>query len=51
MFAEVYNILDSDNPRGYYVNVDVDNQRIVTTPRGTEANIGRLPAVGVTWEF
>ena len=50
-FAEVYNLLNTQNPRGYYVNLDVDNQRRVTTPRGTETNIGRLPAVGLTYEF
>jgi hypothetical protein len=52
VFAEVYNLLNTANPRGYYVNVDVNPQsRIVTTPRGTETNIGRLPAAGITWEF
>jgi hypothetical protein len=51
-FAEVYNLLGSDNPRGYYVNIDVDNQRrLVTTPRRSEGNIGRLPTIGLTWEF
>lgn len=51
-FAEIYNLFGSDNPRGYYVNIEVDNQRrIVTTPRGSEGNIGRLPAIGLTWEF
>jgi hypothetical protein len=36
----------------YYVNVAVDNQRrIVTTPPGSEENIGCLPAIGLTWEF
>lgn len=51
LFAEVYNLLNTQNPRGYYVNLNVDNQRRVTTTRGTEGNIGRLPAAGVTWEF
>jgi hypothetical protein len=51
VFAEVYNLLNTANPRSYYVNLNVDNQRRVTTVRGTEANIGRLPAAGVTWEF
>ena len=51
-FAEVYNLLGSDNPRGYYVNVHVDQQqRIVTTSQLAEPNIGRLPAIGLTWEF
>lgn len=31
--------------------LNVDGQRRVTTPRGSEANIGRLPAIGLTWEF
>jgi hypothetical protein len=51
VFAEVYNLLNTENPRGYYIGLNVDNQRRVTTPRGTEANIGRLPTAGVTWEF
>jgi hypothetical protein len=52
LFAELFNIFGSDNPRGYYVNVDVDPQRrIVTLPRGSRANIGRFPSFGLTWEF
>jgi carboxypeptidase family protein/TonB-dependent receptor-like protein len=51
VFAEVYNLLNTQNPRGYYVNLNVDNQRRVTTTRGTETNIGRLPTAGITWEF
>jgi hypothetical protein len=49
-FAEVYNLLGTDNPRGYYVNLQV-NGRTVTTPLGSEENIGRLPSLGLTWEF
>jgi hypothetical protein len=49
-FAEVYNLFGTDNPRGYYVNLSID-QRRVTTPGGSEENIGRLPAIGLTWEF
>jgi hypothetical protein len=51
LFAEVHNLLNAKNPRGYYTNLNVDNQRRVTLTRGTESNIPRLPVVGLTWEF
>jgi hypothetical protein len=34
-----------------YVRDRAAQRRIVTTPRGTEENIGRLPAVGLSFEF
>jgi hypothetical protein len=51
LFAEVYNLLNAKNPRGYHTNLHIDNQRRVILTRGSESNIPRLPVVGVTWEF
>jgi hypothetical protein len=50
VFAEVYNLFDTDNVRGYFTNVDVRG-RTVSLVRTSDTNIPRLPAVGVAWEF
>ena len=51
LFGEVYNLLDIHNRRGYYTNLNVDNQRRVTFTRGKQDWIPRLPTFGVTYEF
>jgi hypothetical protein len=51
LFAEVYNLLDIHNRRGYSTNVNVDRQRRITFSRGTEDWIPRLPTFGITYEF
>jgi hypothetical protein len=49
-FAEVYNLFDSANARGYYTNVDING---LSGRRHQESGqfIPRIPAVGLTWEF
>lgn len=52
LFAEVYNLLDMRNRRGYFTNVSVDGRnRAVSFTRGGEDWIPRLPTFGVTYEF
>ena len=51
LFAEVYNLLDANNPRGYSTNVNVDGQRRVTFFQSSETWIPRLPTFGITYEF
>jgi len=50
LFLEVFNILNTENPRGFYTNVDVQN-RAVRLQHGSRNGIPRLPSAGINWEF
>jgi hypothetical protein len=50
LFAEVYNLLNTANVRGYYTNLDRSSRQFVTRSNA-RAQLPRLPTAGVTWEF
>jgi TonB dependent receptor/Carboxypeptidase regulatory-like domain/TonB-dependent Receptor Plug Domain len=49
-FAEVFNLLDRANQRGWDYNLRMTNGNLQVTSF-PEAFVGRLPTVGVRWEF
>jgi TonB-dependent receptor-like protein/carboxypeptidase family protein len=51
LFAEVYNLFNTSNRRGYNPNLSVDRQRNLTVSQGNEYWIARLPTFGITYEF
>jgi hypothetical protein len=50
LFAEVFNLLNTRNVRGYFDNLNVQN-RIVRVSREADENLPRIPAVGIAWRF
>ena len=51
LFAEVYNLFNFHNRRGYGTNLDVDRQRKVSSYPAGQDWIPRLPTFGFTYEF
>lgn len=49
-FAEVYNLMNSANPRGYSKGYIVSGKTVQLTQEAI-TQITRLPVVGVSWEF
>jgi hypothetical protein len=50
VFAEVFNLLNTKNSRGMVPSFSVLGRRVTVSSEPQEM-IGRLPTVGVTWEF
>ena len=51
-FAEIFNLFNTANVRGYYENTNFNSfSRTVTITRQAETDIPRLPSVGFSWEF
>jgi hypothetical protein len=51
-FIEVFNLLNTQNIRGYYTNVIVDSRRrTLALVSQTSTEIPRLPSAGISWEF
>jgi TonB dependent receptor-like, beta-barrel/Carboxypeptidase regulatory-like domain/TonB-dependent Receptor Plug Domain len=50
LFVEVYNLLNSRNPRGFYTTVSSRDGTVVTGT-GSDTFIPRLPSIGLTWAF
>lgn len=50
IFAEVNNLLDRKNVRGYTTSLDVRNRELIFRPTARES-FGRLPGIGFTWQF
>ncbi len=51
VFAEVFNIFNADNPRGYYDSVRFDGRGGYTLRSVPNSAIPRLPAIGLSWDF
>jgi hypothetical protein len=50
MFAEVFNLLGTQNERSLYTNVDFRGTN-ATFQQGTSHQVPRIPTLGVAWEF
>jgi hypothetical protein len=50
LFVEVFNLLNTENVRGYFGRLNVQN-RIVWVSREADQNLPRIPAVGIAWRF
>lgn len=50
IFGEVYNLMNSANPRGYWKNYYIAGKTLRLTD-GETTQISRLPVVGLSWEF
>ena len=48
VFADIFNALNRENPRGYGYDLKFNPVRIV---RVLDTQVPRLPTIGVTWEF
>ncbi|MEP6621646.1 MAG: TonB-dependent receptor [bacterium] len=51
VFAEIYNVLNADNTRGYYTYVQFDGRGGFLRRVNPTAAIPRLPAIGLSWDF
>jgi outer membrane receptor protein involved in Fe transport len=51
LFLELYNALNSANPRGYDIDVHVSRDRQILVMRPLSTMIPRLPTFGLSWEF
>jgi hypothetical protein len=50
LFAELFNLFNSANPRGYHYNLNNDAGRY-SVVRAYATQLPRIPAAGITWEF
>jgi hypothetical protein len=50
VFAEIYNVFNTINPRGTQLRA-VRRARRVHSSAGLQSSIPRLPAIGVSWDF
>lgn len=51
LYADIFNVLNRKNVRGYDYDPSVSNLGVVTVRRFPETFLGRLPSIGVNWEF
>jgi hypothetical protein len=50
LFAEVYNLFNNYNVRGYHTNLNL-YYRSVSVSHPSESYIPRLPTIGINWDF
>jgi hypothetical protein len=50
IFAEMFNLFNSKNPRGYHYNLNNDAGRF-SIVREYATQLPRIPAAGISWEF
>ena len=51
VFAEIYNVFNTINPRGYLNYVQFDGRGGFIRRQVYNSSIPRLPAIGVSWDF
>lgn len=51
LFADVFNLYDRENPRGWSSSLENDGEGTIFLEEGAVMNLPMLPSIGVSWEF